>query len=323
LHAAERAVITTSGMGALAVALAAQLRSGDHVVVSRHSYGRSLALWMVEGKRLGIEATAVDTRDLVATAGAMTPRTKLLVVETISNPCLYVSDLPALADVAHRGGARLLVDNTFASPIVCRPLAWGADLVMESLTKVMSGHSDVVLGLLCGAAELWERVPTVIATWGLGGAPFECWLALRGLSTLAVRAERASANALALAEWLSTRPDVSRVRYPGLASHADHQLACRLFRERFGTIVTFEVRGGLRGAEQFIAAARRIPFCPSLGELSTTLSHPVSTSHRLLSDAEQGELGIGGGTIRLSVGIESPEFVIDAVAEGLAAVGAD
>ncbi|MBI3462400.1 MAG: aminotransferase class I/II-fold pyridoxal phosphate-dependent enzyme [Planctomycetes bacterium] len=317
LHGAERAVICASGMAAVSAALLSQLQSGDHVVVSNQLYGRTLLLLAQETARLGIGSSVVDTCDLTRTAAAITPRTRLLVLETITNPLLRVSDLAAIAELAHGRGARLLVDNTFAGPVLCRPLEFGADLVMESLTKTMNGHSDVLLGLLCGRGDSWGRVPQVLSSWGFSAAPFECWLAARGLGTLALRIERACANALAAAEFLSRRAEVEAVHYPGLASHADHPLAARQFGGRFGTMVTFTLRGGLGAAERLIRAAKRIPFSPSLGDLCTTLSHPESTSHRGMTPEARAALGITGGTIRLSVGIESPEAVVDALREAL------
>jgi cystathionine beta-lyase/cystathionine gamma-synthase len=171
--------------------------------------------------------------------------------------------------------------------------------------------------LLSGKGDLWQRVPHVLSAWGLASSPFHCWLAFRGLSTLAVRAEKACSNALATAKWLCTQPQVEAVHYPGLPDHADHALAQRQFGERFGSMVTMTLRGGRAAADAFIAAARDVPFCPSLGELSTTLSHPASTSHRGLSERERESLGIFGGTIRLSIGIESPEHIREALVEGL------
>ena len=321
LHSAERAAIASSGMAALALVVLAQLEPGDHVVASNQLYGRTLSLLTVEAARLGIANSVVDTCDLAAVEAALTPRTKMLVVETISNPLLRVANLPALAELAHRLGTKLLADNTLAGPAICRPLALGADWVMESVTKTMNGHSDVILGLLCGAADAWQRVPVVLSTWGLASAPFDCWLALRGLGTLGVRMERAAANAMAVAELLTGAKSVEKVYYPGLPSHPDYELARRQFGEKFGSIVTFTLRGGGAAARTFMAAARQIPFCPSLGELSTTLSHPESTSHRGLSAAARSALGITPGTIRLSVGIESSEAVREAVAEGLAGLG--
>lgn len=318
LYGAEEAIITGTGMGALAAALLAFLKCGDHAVIGGRIYGKTLSLFQREASRLGIETTVVDTCDLAATANAFRPTTKLLLAETIANPLLEVADLTGLAKIAHDRGALFLVDNTFATPFVCRPFEFGADLVMDSLTKMMNGHSDVILGLLCGRKSLWERVPAVVSTWGLAASPFPCWLAMRGLMTLAVRMEKACANAREVARYLEAQPAVKRVCYPGLDSAADHALARRQFTPGyFGSLVTFELAGGRAAADRFIEVARDIPFCPSLGELTTTLSHPETTSHRGLSAAERAALGITGGTIRLSVGIESADFIRHALATGL------
>lgn len=320
LHRADAAAICGSGMSALAAIFLAQLSAGDHVVLSDALYGRSIQLFSVEARRLGIGATVVDACDLAAIRAAMSAKTRLVLVETISNPLLRVADLAAIAEIAHSAGARLLVDNTFASPVVCRPLEFGADWVMESLTKIINGHSDVLLGLLCGTRAAWDRLETVISCWGLNSNPFDCWLASRGVGTMALRVERSNDNALAAAEFLSRELPAGAVLYPGLAQHPDHALAERQFLGRFGSIVTFTLPGGSAAAARFIKGAANIPFSPSLGDLSTTLSHPESTSHRSLSVAERKRLGIDGGTIRLSVGIESPEFVCTAIEEGLRAL---
>ncbi len=209
-----------------------------------------------------------------------------------------------------------MVDNTFATPVVCRPLEWQVDLVMESLSKAMNGHSDVMLGLLAGAESLWERVPLVQSAWGFSSSPLDCWLAERGLATLALRMERSCENALGLAQWLQQHPAVARVDYPGLESHVDHALARRQFGERFGAMVTFHLKGGLAAAERLFGSGR-LPFCPSLGEVSTTVSHPESTSHRGLTTDERQQLGISGGTIRVSVGTESFDFIAAALSQSL------
>ncbi|MBX3413184.1 MAG: aminotransferase class I/II-fold pyridoxal phosphate-dependent enzyme [Pirellulales bacterium] len=322
LHGAEQAAICGSGMSAMVAALLATCAQGDHVVASSRLYGRTLQLLSSEAARLGITCTTVDTCDLAATRSAVTSRTKLIVVETITNPTLRVSDLAALAEIAHSVEAQLLADNSLASPFVCRPLEQGVDLALESLTKIMNGHSDVLLGLLCGnEGPAWERLPTVLSAWGLNAAPFDCWLAARGMETFALRAERAGQNALQMAEYLAARTDkIAGVEYPGLASHVDHALARRQFGERFGSLVTFHLAGDSAAARQFIRAAEQIPFAPSLGELNTTLSHPESTSHRTLSAAARQSLGITGGTIRLSVGIEPIEAILAALDQGLAGV---
>lgn len=319
LHHAQWAVITASGMSALSVAMLATCQRGDHIVVGEQLYGRSLQLLTAEANRLGIAATVVDTTDLAATTAAMTAKTCLLVVETISNPLLSVADIPQLAQLAHQFDARLLVDNTFATPLVCQPLAAGADLVLESVSKIMNGHSDVMLGLLCGMdSSLHIRARDILSIWGLASSPFDCWLAQRGLATLPLRLVRAMDNAQAIASSLCESPVVRQVWYPGLPQHPNHDLAQTQFRHnRFGWVVTFDLTGGLGAAQQFIAAADKIAFCPSLGEVSTTLSHPQSTSHRGLSADEQHRLGISGGTIRLSVGTESLESVLANLGQGL------
>lgn len=318
LHGAEQAAIAGSGMAALALVVLSQLKSGDHVVLSNQLYGRTLTLLTREAARLGITSTVVDACDLNAVKNALSTNTRLLVVETISNPLLRVANLRALADIAHEGGAALVADNTLAGPAVCRPHEFGADWVMESITKTMNGHSDVVLGLLCGRADRWQRVRDTLSIWGLTSAPFDCWLALRGLGTLGLRIERACENALTVAQFLEKSKSVRAVYYPGLPEHPDHELARRQFGDRYGTIVTFTLEGGLEAARSFMAASDRIPFCPSLGELSTTLSHPESTSHRGLTTQARQSLGITGGTIRLSLGIESAATIIDAIGHGLA-----
>jgi cystathionine beta-lyase/cystathionine gamma-synthase len=319
LHSAERAAITASGMGALALALVSQTTAGDHLIVSSRLYGRSHLLLVDEAATRGLTSSVVDTSHLAAIEEAITPRTRLIVVETITNPLLRVANLSALAELAHEHDVLLVVDNSLAGPAICRPLELGADLVVESLTKSMNGHSDVLLGMVAGGDPVWKRVPQALSTWGWTAAPFDCWLAARGLETLALRSERSSANALSVARFLATGPGaIEVVHYPGLPNHPDHDLAARQFEGHFGSLVTFTLSGGADAAAEFIAAASRIPFCPSFGENSTTLSHPASTSHRALSHEARQALGIDDGTIRLSVGIESSETVIEILAEALA-----
>lgn len=320
LHAAEQTILTSSGMAALATVVLSQLRPGDHLLLSRHLYGKTTQLMGDECARWGIDHTRVDSTNLTAVAESMTPRTRLVVVETIANPRLQVADLQQIATLCRSRNAKLLVDNTFATPYLCRPLEWGADFVMESVSKMMNGHSDVMLGLLAGRTADWSRVAQTVSTWGLASSPFEAWLSARGLATLSVRMERACDNALAIARFLTHAKEVVSVDYPGLPQHPQHELAKRQFAGRFGSIVTFHLRGGRKAADAFIAAARDIPFCPSLGEVSTTLSHPESTSHRGLTADARRELGIDGGTLRLSVGIESHSQIEHRLQEALGAV---
>lgn len=326
LHNAERAVITSSGMAALSVALLSQVQAGDHVLISSHLYGKTTVLYLKEGERLGIQTEEVDTTDLDAVKKKLRKNTKLFLVETISNPRLRVADIPALAELCHPYGTKLLVDNTFATPGICRPLDCGADFVMESMTKFMNGHGDLMLGLLCGKNESWGRVPLVTSAFGFASSPFDCWLAERGLSTFSVRIERASQNASEVAKFLASQKNVLGVDYPGLESHPDHAIGKRIFSwdsdgrqtpDCYGHMVTFHLEGGRDAADRFIRRAQQIPFCPSLGEYRTTLSHPVSTSHRAVPASQREAAGILGGTIRLSVGIESSKWIIEALRVGL------
>jgi len=324
LHDAPRAAVTNSGMSALALAMVTACKAGDHVLLSKHLYGRTAALFAGEAARLGISATVVDTFDPAAPAAAWQSNTRLLVVETITNPLVRLNDIPTLAALCQARGGELLVDNTLAGPLNFRPLAHGAAWVVESLTKIMNGHSDVLLGLLCGREERWERVPGALSTWGWTAPPFECWLAERGLATLPLRWRAASQNALAVAQFLARQPTVKQVLFAGLSSDPDYALAKKLFGDppATGTLVAFTLDGGWAGATRFIAAVReRIPFCPSLGELHTTLSHPASTSHRGLSPEERTALGIDDGLIRLSVGVEDAADVIARLQLGLSDLG--
>ena len=322
LHAAPWAVVTASGMSALAAAILSQVSADGHILASNQLYGRSLQLIAREATRANIEATVVDTTDLDAVRTSLRENTQLVVVETITNPLLRLTNIPALAMLLENTTAKLLVDNTFATPLGCRPLELGADLVMESISKMMNGHSDVMLGMLAGKQAPHETgVRDVVSVWGLNSSPFDCWLATRGLSTLHLRFRQACQNAQKVAEYLENCEQVQTVHYPGLISHPDYQLAGRILAG-YGWMVTFDLAiqdGGseLAVAEKFIAATD-IPFCPSLGEVDTTLSHPASTSHRGLSATEQAALGIHGGTIRLSVGTEATDTVLEMLVSGLA-----
>lgn len=321
LHAAEAAAITSCGMSSLSLALLATCRQGDHLLASSLMYGKTLALLTGEAARLGIESSLVDTTDLAATQAALRPQTRLLVCETISNPLMRVADLASLAELSRKAGAKLLVDNTFASPIVCRPLEWGADLVMESLTKIMNGHSDAMLGMLCGRQEAWERVDQVLTTWGFGAAPFECWLVDRGMGTLYLRVLTACRTAERLARMLQQQPAVSRVHYPGLDSNPQQLLSQSQFSTPagplYGHMLSFEIRGDSEQVARLMRHLPNIHFCASLGELATTLSHPASTSHRTLPREQRERQGIPDGLIRLSIGLESPEFLESELIQGL------
>ncbi len=325
-HCAEEAAVTGSGMAALALALISQLKQGDHVVIGHQLYGRTLGLFTTEAARWGIDSTVVDTDDLESVGQAMRDKTRLLIAETIANPMLQVADIRRLAETAHRHQAQLLIDNTFASPVVCRPLELGADLVVESMTKIMNGHSDVILGCLCGHTTSWDRVPMVASTWGLFASPHSCWLSLRGMATMDLRVRQASRTAGEIAERLSKHPALCELHYPGLRNDPYRNLAARQFSKSpgeacYGNMITFRLADGPDCVEKFIyTLSPEIPFCPSLGDLKTTLSHPWSTSHRELSSSQREQLGIHPGTIRLSVGIEQTEDILSQLQMGFAAI---
>jgi cystathionine beta-lyase/cystathionine gamma-synthase len=314
---ASWSVVCGSGMGAITAGLLAVLQHGDRVVASNRLYGRTSQLLSQELNRFGVQATFVDASDIGQVRAALEKPAKVLFVETMSNPLLRLVDVEALARVSEERGCLLAVDNTFATPVLTRPLELGADLVFESLTKMIGGHSDVTLGVLCGHGELLPQVSQVVSIWGLASNPFDCWLAARGLATLPLRMRAASANAAALADWLVAQPGVVRVVYPGRPDHPDADLAGRLLQGGYGNMLCFELDGGRDGVNRFLRLAQGIPFSPSLGNTTTTCSHPGTTSHRYVSPAEKRRQGIGDGLIRLSVGVEDLEQIKEEMAKGL------
>jgi cystathionine gamma-synthase len=322
LEGAESGVITSSGMSAVAAILLGLLKAGDHLVAGNQLYGRTLRLVTQELPRLGFASDVVDATDVAAVERAIGPNTRLLLVEVVSNPLLRIPDIAALATIARSRGVLLVVDNTFPTPLAFRPLSLGASLVLHSVTKMLAGHSDVTLGAICGSRELTNPIREAIVTWGLNGSPFDCWLAERGLHTLELRVARGNANAAALADFLARQPGVRRVFYPGRPDHPDHAVARRLLGEQFGNMVTFEIDGGRDAVNRFMQALRSIPFAPTLGDVSTIISHPAVTSHRGLTAAARDALGIGEGTIRVSVGVEPFSLLEEEFAAALSAVHA-
>ncbi len=317
--------VTSSGMAALTLALVAYLKSGDHVLLSNRLYGKTTSLVAGQLSRFGIESGEADCCDLVEFEAAVRDNTKMIIVETISNPQMRVADIESISKIAKANDALLLVDNTFATPIVCQPLKHGADLVLESLSKFMNGHGDLMLGFLCGRKSIWQGLDglglnAISSTWGLASAPFDCWLAERGVATLAVRMLHASRTAESVAKFLEQHPAVRTTNYPGSPSHLDREISLRQFelvgeRTCFANLLSFDLQQ-IEWAERLIRNVE-IPFCPSLGEAATTLSHPGSTSHRTLNEQQLAALAISHGTIRLSIGLESAETLISQLKLGL------
>ena len=321
LEGAEAAAAYSSGMAAIAMALLAELKAGDHVVAHQVLYGGTYALFMNEMSRFGVEVSFADFTDLAAVRAAVLPNTKVLYVETICNPLMEVIDIPEVARMAEKTGAKVYVDNTFASPVHCQPLLAGADVVIHSATKYLNGHSDITGGVVAGSKEFIDRVKKVGTTYGPTLSPFDAWLVLRGVKTLAVRMERHSANAQALAEFLAQHPKVTQVHYPGLPSSKTYAVARKLLAGGCGGMLSFAVAGGVEEASSVIRGLQLTELVPSLAGPSTTVSHPGKTSHRAIPLQERQAYGVGDDLIRVSVGIENIDDIIADFAQVLAKVG--
>ena len=302
-----------SGMGAIHATLASLVRAGDRIVAPIASYGSTRSQLNRVFGGFGVRVDIVDTTDLDAVAAALAAApTSVLYAETIANPTTHLADHAALAELAHRHGATYVVDNTFASPYVCRPLDFGADLVVESATKFLGGHSDVIAGVVAGSSERIAGVERAQIDTGATLGPLEAFLVLRGILTLALRVERHAATAAALAAWLDRHDGVRSVLYPGLDSHPQHDVALRQFRPGVaGGMLAFEVEGGREAGRSVIDALRLPELTASLGSVHTMVVHPPSTSHRQSTEAELLAAGITPGLLRVSVGLEDLEDLQD------------
>ena len=313
------AIATSSGMGAINAVLLALLRPGDHVIAQRCLYGGTFSVFVGLAARYGIDVSYISGRDAAELTAALRPRSRLLYLETVANPTVAVSDQPALLAAARSAGLTCVVDNTFATPLLCRPIEHGADIVLHSATKYLGGHDDVTLGVIVSARDevhraLWKNSVDL----GVAADPFAAWLTIRGLKTLSLRMARHCQNAGHLAERLAAHPAVDVVHWPGLASHPDHAVAQRLL-SGYGGMVAFDVAGGREAGLRFITGLRLAALAPSLGGTETLVLHPASTSHRQMDAAGLKEAGIGEGSIRVSVGLEHPEDLWDDFAQALAA----
>jgi len=320
-HRLDAAVVGqafASGMAAISTVLLTFLEAGGHVVASRELYGGTYSLLHTVLPKYGVDVTWIDVADVEQVRAAFRPTTRVLWVETIANPTLTVADLPALAGVAHEAGAIFCVDSTFASPVVCRPLEHGVDIVVHSATKYLGGHSDATGGVAVGVPSLIDRVRALRVDLGGSLSPDEAFLLHRGLATLPLRVLRANDSALTVASKLEGHPALERVHHPGLSSHRDHGLATRLFDTgRYGGIVTVDLRGGRDAGMAFCDRLRLAELATSLAGTHTVVSHVASTTHRQLDDAALAAAGLSPGAVRISVGLEDADDLVADITQAL------
>jgi O-succinylhomoserine sulfhydrylase len=319
LEGAESCVATASGMSAILTTAMVHLKSGDHVVCSNAVFGATIQLFSGILSRFGIETSYVSPTKIEEWQRATRPNTRLLFVETPSNPLTEISDIGALAQVAKKAGALLAVDNVFCTPALQRPLELGADLVIHSATKYLDGQGRVIAGAVVGPKALVaDPMIPFLRTAGPSISPFNAWVVLKGLETLQLRMHAQSAAALELARWLESHPAVKRVFYPGLASHPQHELAKRQQRG-FGSVLSFEVQGGRAAAWRVIDAAQLMSVTANLGDVKTTIIHPASTTHGRISQQARDAAGISDGLVRIAVGLEAVSDLKDDLERGLEA----
>ncbi len=320
LEGGESCVATASGMSAILSTCMGLLRQGDHIVSSRSVFGTTTVLFNNYLARFGVDTTFVPLTDLDAWATAIRPHTRMLFLETPSNPLTEVADIRALAELAHAHDCLLVVDNCFCTPALQRPLELGADVVVHSATKYLDGQGRCLGGAVVGDAErVGKEVYGFLRSAGPSMSPFNAWVFLKGLETLALRMQAHSANTLALAQWLDAHPTVSRVHYPGLAQHPQHALAERQ-QQGFGGVLSFEVAGGREAAWRVVDATRMLSITANLGDTKSTITHPASTTHGRLSVDQKAEAGIGEGLLRISVGLEAVADIEQDLARGLDAL---
>ena len=326
LEGTEACLATSSGMSSVMLMCFSLLKAGDHVIISQSMFGSTLKLIGSEFARFGVQTTIVPQTDLDAWRKAVTPQTRLLFAETPTNPLTEVCDMAALADIAHRAGALLAVDNCFASPALQRPIEFGADIIMHSGTKFLDGQGRVMAGALCTTQALInDKLLPVMKNSGMVLSPFNAWVVLKGLETLDIRMRAQSANALALAQWLETQDAVARVYYPGLPSHPQHALAMRQMSGAGGAVLSFEVKAdspeqGRAHAFQVLDHLEVMSLCTNLGDTKTLLAHPASTSHGKLTEAQRQAAGISQGLIRVAVGLDHLSDIQADLSRGLSLI---
>ncbi len=317
LEGGQRCVATSSGMAAIMATCVALLKSGDHVVCSRSVFGNTVLLLNNYLAKFGVETTYVPLTDYDAWSRAIRPNTKLLFLETPSNPLMEIADVRRLADLAHAHKALLVVDNAFCTPALMQPLKLGADIVVHSATKYIDGQGRCIGGAIVGDTErVGKDVYGFLRTGGPSMSPFNAWVFLKGLETLKWRMQAHSVNALEIARWLEKQPRIERVYYPGLTSHPQHDMAKRQ-QSGFGGVLSFDVKGGKDVAWKLIDSMRLISITANLGDTKSTVTHPATTTHSRLSVEQRTAAGIGDGLVRISVGLEDVEDLKRDIARGL------
>ena len=318
LEGGEAAIATASGMAAILSLVMGTMKAGDHIVASNGLFGATQQLFGGILTKFGIETSFVPATDMGACLAAILPSTRLIFVETPSNPLTEVVDIAALAEVARAAGALFAVDNCFCTPALQRPLELGADVVVHSATKYLDGQGRVLGGAVVGSKAVMDEVFKFLRTAGPCISPFNAWVILKGLETLRIRMEAQSASALELARWLEDQPGVASVHYPGLASHPQHRLAME--QQRLGgAILSFNVAGGREQAWRIVDATRMISITANLGDTRTTITHPATTTHGRISPEARSAAGIGEGLLRIAVGLESVDDIKADLARGLLA----
>ncbi len=318
LEGTSGCIATSSGMSAITLLIMGLLKAGDHVVCSQSVFGSTIKLFQ-DFAKFGVLTTFVPQTDATAWKAALQPTTKLLFAETPTNPLTEVCDIAALAEIAHAGDALLVVDNCFCSPALQQPVKLGADIVMHSGTKYLDGQGRVIAGALCAPQALIDsHLMPVMRSAGMSLSPFNAWVVLKGMETLAIRMQAQSARALLMAQWLEAQPAVERVHYPGLPSHPQHALAMAQQSGLGGAVLSFTVKGERAGAWAVSDATRICSITSNLGDTKTTLTHPSTTSHGRLSEAQRQAAGILQGTLRLAVGLEDVEDLKNDLHAGLA-----
>ena len=314
------AVAFASGMGAVSALYAATLKAGDHMVGSEAMYGPSRAIMESFFKDFGVQATFVDTSDLLAVKSAIQPNTKLIYVESPTNPTMVLTDIEAISNLAHEHHILMAVDNTFSSPYIQKPLDWGADIVLHSLTKFINGHADVVGGaLIAKDSAVYTRLRKTMAYFGANMDPHQAYMVIRGVKTLSLRVERASENAMKVAEYLENHPKIAWIKYPGLTSYRQYDLAQRQMKLP-GAMISFGVKGGFDAGKILMDNVQLALLAVSLGGVETLIQHPASMTHAAMRKADREAAGITDELVRFAVGIENVEDIIADLDQALAQI---